>query len=198
MSTICLCVPRPRRRTSSWLKSSSRISDASSTQTSVSSPLGKVTDLSFSASSKPLNITELPLAQVIRKSPSLQVKSSSRPQRVITWRNRAKVESLFVAATARTTRTLQSGSISNRYRYLCTANTLLPDPAPPYSTIYRCSSSSSRGRKRGLKTLRDILTVIVAQLYSYLVAARDLVLVRVVETVLEDKPRARGSVPIIC
>ena len=45
--------------------------------------------------------------------------------------DRAKVESRLVAATARTTSTLHRGRASSRYRNLCTANTLFPEPAPP-------------------------------------------------------------------
>ena len=81
---------------------------------SVSSPLGKVMDFSFSVSSRPLKMTLLPLAQVMRKSDSLQVNSADRPQREITWRNKAKVLSRLVAATARTTRRLHRGSVSSR------------------------------------------------------------------------------------
>ena len=89
VSTICLWAPLPRRRTSSWLKSSSRTSEASSIQISVSSPLGKVMDLSFSVSSSPLKMTLFPLAQLMRRSESLQENSSDSPHFEITWRNRA-------------------------------------------------------------------------------------------------------------
>ncbi len=89
VSTICLGAARPRRRTSSWLKSAWLIWEASSTQMWVSSPLGKVMDFSFSRSSSPLNTAMFPFLQVTRRSVSRQVNSWETPHWAMIWRNRA-------------------------------------------------------------------------------------------------------------
>ena len=119
--TICFFVPLPLNLTSNCLKSLSSISEASSAHISVSSPLLKVTDFSFSTSSNPLNIISLPLSKhFILKSLSFILKQLLKRHLYITCLNNANVLSLLLLPVARTVNKFINFELSILYIYLST------------------------------------------------------------------------------